>query len=221
MQSGLGMTWIWPGLSRLWTRGEWAGLVLAVAFATSLNLALVATFVWPELLSRQISPIVTITAAWVLVVGFWIVGWMDFRNQRAKLPVQQTPAEIATATDRLRQAQREYLRGQYALAEQTIRSALTPKTPDVELALMLVAILRRTGRRAEGLRWIDKLIGMPGAARWVAEIEHEQKQLHALTDDSQPPTGELASHGLRPEENSPLVEQQNQPASSPPRSKAA
>lgn len=182
MQSGLGLTWIWPGLSRLWLRGEWAGLVLAAAFAASLNLALVTTFVWPQLISRGLSPIVTIVAAWILVVGFWIVGWVDFRRQRARLPVVRTPAEITAATSKLRLAQRQYLRGQYALAEQTVRQTLTPTSDDVELMLMLVSILRRTSRREEGLRWIDRITQLPAAGRWIAELESEQRLLRELSE---------------------------------------
>ena len=54
------ITCLWPGLSRLWWRGEWAGLALAVVFGAALNLVLVSTFIWPELLP----------AGWV------IVGWL-------------------------------------------------------------------------------------------------------------------------------------------------
>ena len=42
-------TWItclWPGLSRLWLRGQWTGLGWAAAFGVWLNLILTFQFVW-------------------------------------------------------------------------------------------------------------------------------------------------------------------------------
>jgi hypothetical protein len=40
---------LWPGLARLWLRGDLRGLLAAVGFAGLLNAALVATLIWPEI----------------------------------------------------------------------------------------------------------------------------------------------------------------------------
>jgi hypothetical protein len=51
---GRSLTMAWPGRARLWLRGGWTDLGLAVAFAAVLNFALVTTFIWPQLLSRDL-----------------------------------------------------------------------------------------------------------------------------------------------------------------------
>ena len=68
------MTSLWPGLAPLWLYGRWHGLAAAAAFAGLVNFALITTFVWPQWLSRELPPAATPVLAWVLVLGFWIVG---------------------------------------------------------------------------------------------------------------------------------------------------
>src|SRR5688500_6996498 len=72
--SGLYVLALWPGLARLWLRGEFIGLLTAVAFAAAVNFALIATFVWPQLVSRQLPPWCIPLVAWIAVVWFWIAG---------------------------------------------------------------------------------------------------------------------------------------------------
>ena len=59
----------WPGLARLWLKGNWSSLVLAVGFSILLNLAMVGTFIWPQILGESFSAI-----AWPLLFLVWIVS---------------------------------------------------------------------------------------------------------------------------------------------------
>ena len=40
------LTLVWPGLPWLWLRGSFAGLVLAAAFAVTLGMAVITSFIW-------------------------------------------------------------------------------------------------------------------------------------------------------------------------------
>ena len=56
-------TYLWPGLPQLWHSGFVTALVLATGFAVLLNLLLLASFVWVELLSQ-----------WHLRLGWLAIG---------------------------------------------------------------------------------------------------------------------------------------------------
>ncbi len=66
------ITCVWPGLPRLWVRGDAAGLIWAVGFALLLNVAIITTFVYSELVSPPVR-----TALWWGLAGFWLasVAW--------------------------------------------------------------------------------------------------------------------------------------------------
>ena len=46
MESARYLTLVWPGLPWLWLRGSFAGLVLAIAFAVTVDVAILTTFIW-------------------------------------------------------------------------------------------------------------------------------------------------------------------------------
>ena len=63
------LTLVWPGLPWLWLRGSLAGLVLAVAFAVTLDVALITTFIWPDLVELSF-----ILAVWTAAAIVWLVS---------------------------------------------------------------------------------------------------------------------------------------------------
>ncbi len=109
-----GRTWmlLWPGLAGLWLRGGWANLIVAAAFAAAFNFALVTTFVWPQILSREVPPWGAPAAAWVLVLWFWVMGRRSaVRLLSLEAAKSLQPDEISDAL--LADAQREYLKGHW------------------------------------------------------------------------------------------------------------
>ena len=81
------MQWItcgWPGLSRLWLQGQWAGLAVAAGFGVIFNLAVVMQLK----LSGQVPETVQ-QSVWLLTAIFWVGGCFegilttrDFRRQQ-------------------------------------------------------------------------------------------------------------------------------------------
>src|SRR5260221_4796284 len=59
-------TYLWPGLPQLWYSGMWSGLVLAVGFAAVIDLLLLSSFVWVELLSP-----LHLRLGWLAVGSLW------------------------------------------------------------------------------------------------------------------------------------------------------
>ena len=63
------LTLVWPGLPWLWLRGSVAGLVLALAFAVSLDVAVATTFLWPGLVELPFT-----IAVWAASGVVWLVS---------------------------------------------------------------------------------------------------------------------------------------------------
>ena len=176
---------VWPGLARLWLRGQWSGLAEAIGFGGLLQLALLVTFVWPQLISRELPVWTAPTGAWVLVVGLWVAGTrsaLDLRRQLAR-DAQGDPAAVEPL---LRQVQTEYLRGHWIESETLLRKLLCQRPADVEAQLLLATLYRRTKRYQEAREQLDDLTRLPAAARWVDEIERELRQLENKSDVKSP-----------------------------------
>jgi hypothetical protein len=72
------ITTAWPGLSRLWLRGQWTGLGMAAGFGVLFNLALTFQFMWIETV-----PSISLDVIWTCVGLCWISGAIDgFRVTR-------------------------------------------------------------------------------------------------------------------------------------------
>ncbi len=167
---------VWPGLARLWLRGQWSGLAVAIGFSGLLQLALLVTFVWPQLLSRDLPVWAAPTGAWVLVVGLWIAGVRSALALRRQL-ADQAKGDPAAVEPLLRQVQTEYLKGHWIEAETLVRQLLGQRPADVEAQLLLATLYRRTKRYDEARQQLDALSRLPAAALWVDEIERELKLL--------------------------------------------
>ncbi|MEX2175175.1 MAG: hypothetical protein WD872_12505 [Pirellulaceae bacterium] len=179
------LTWmicLWPGLVAAWLRGQFRGLVVAVAFAGVLNLALITTFVWPQGLSAALPTWATPVAVWVLVLGFWIVGvrrnWQDRAGPAPGVAESMAAADPQIEAD-FRAAQAEYLKGHWIEAETLLARLLARRADDVEARLLTAAILRRTGRAAAAQALLTELAGTELAGRWRWEIAAELKRMQS------------------------------------------
>jgi hypothetical protein len=177
----------WPGLRGVWLAGQPLALFWAAACAVLLNLGLVATFVWPQLLSAQ-----TVQIIWSAVAAIWLgSAWYQFRQARRQA---DAPAFTATEDALFIQAQGEYLKGNWEQAEWMLRRRLASDSRDVESRLLLLTLYRRRRRTdlvSEQLRLLKRL---DGAAAWSDEIERESRFLSA----AEPTHGESAQHAESP-----------------------
>lgn len=173
------LTCFWPGLSRLWLRGDWRGLITATAFAGLLNFALMASFIRPELVATPIK-----VTVWLLVAGFWIVATRRQLGRRTEFVATEHGLRQTDVEDDLfRQVQTEYLKGHWFEAETLLQRLLESCDEDVEARLMLATLYRHTRRLDEAEQQLQQLSQLDVERRWQEEIENEKQLLARLVQE--------------------------------------
>lgn len=168
-----GASWalcLWPGLPQLWRRGDWSGLALALGFSLLLNLVLLTTLVWTELVSPSVEK-----ATWLALGGFWLVSAVVSARHWRRSP--QNPA--SATQDLFPQATREYLRGNWFEVEAICHQLLGRNDRDVDTLLLLASMYRQARRWDEAQQRLEQLGKLTHAARWDWEIAAEWRRLAA------------------------------------------
>lgn len=160
---------MWPGLPQLWRRGSWPALAVAAATAVLLNLALLATFGWSELIASQPR-----RAIWVTLAGAWVTSavFSLVWDRRLGYGKGHDPAG-----DAFGEALDHYLKEDWFQAERTLRSLITEDGADLDARMMLATLLRHTGRLEEGAGELGLLARLEGAQKWQWEIRRERELL--------------------------------------------
>jgi hypothetical protein len=159
-------TCLWPGLPQLWSYGSWSGLVLAFGMAVLLNVLLLVSFGWSELIGQNLRSILWACFGlfWVAAAG-WSVGSCRRRAAACKVDPQRDP--FSNALD-------YYLKGDYYQTEQALDKLLQKNDRDVDARLMLATLMRHTGRLDEAHQQIEILTRFEGSQKWQMEIEEER-----------------------------------------------
>jgi hypothetical protein len=180
----------WPGLARLWVRGDGTAVLVAVAFGAVLNLLLVSSVLWPELLP----------GAGRMLVWLFLVGWWLFSAIRAYCAFEQldTPA-IADSRGLFIQAQGEYLKGHWFEAESLLQQLLRTARRDIDAHLMLATLCRHTRRYDEACARLDLMDQFEGAEKWRWEIETERRLIKQQVEKNQDQVGLFSSAESRTE----------------------
>jgi hypothetical protein len=189
---------LYPGLPQLWHEGTWWALALAVGFAVTLNLALLSSFVWSELLSTW-----GVALSWAVTTILEGLGvWLSVRQGYWRVNVE--PGE--SLPDVFPAAQVEYLRGNWYQAEALCRQLLKRDDHDAEAHLMMVGVLRRTDRMRDARRQLQLLASLETADRWEYEIGLEWARLDETVADGK--TGTTANLAVAdPGESEPPLRQ--------------
>ena len=181
-------TYLWPGLPQLWIRGSWSALGVAVGAAALLNLALLVSLVWSELVGPDLR-----TALWATLGMIWAVGaivsaiWAP--GPRSRAPSEQVADAFGEAVD-------HYLQGNWVQVERTLGHLLRKNARDLDARLMLATLLRHAGRFDEASRQLDTLIRFEGAEKWELEIRRERELLAKTTKRNEPQADETAGSGV-------------------------
>jgi thioredoxin-like negative regulator of GroEL len=149
----------------LWLRGSLAGLVLALAFGVAVDVALLTTWIWTELVDLPIS-----IGLWTAVAAVWLVATVS--------AVSAFPPAIPTGRDEAAdtlfvKARNAYLARDWLLAETQLRTLLDISPTDGEAQLLLGTLLRRAGRVAEAREALQKLSRSDSGAVWRSAIARE------------------------------------------------
>jgi uncharacterized protein HemY len=175
--------YLWPGLPQVADRGSWTGLGAAAAAAVLLNGTLLSSFVWTDLIDRQLRII-----CWVLVGVSWSVSggfsawWYRRQEARRSNPEAEAFGHLLDT----------YLKGNWIEAERLVGRLLQHDSHDLDARLLLATLLRHTKRFDEATRQLNDLVRRDGAERWALEIRREGELLTearrtaAASEDSKP-----------------------------------
>jgi hypothetical protein len=165
---------LWPGLPQLSRHGSWPALAVAVAAALLLNTALLATFVWTDLVGSQVR-----IMYWLALGAAWIVAAGVSRRSDGTPEAKGRLAEevFAKALD-------FYLQGNWLEAERTLNRLLKQNPRDLEARLMLATLLRHTRRLDEATAQLNILVRLEGVGRWELEIAREGQLLSEAREEA-------------------------------------
>lgn len=171
----------WPGLPGLWQRGHTSSLIIAIGFASLLNLALISTFLWPRFLGEAF-PIVT----WPILLLVWSMSILfSYKTMPtwAKTPKIAAVEEPKQSDALFIRAQQEYLKGDWDEAERLLRRCLEVWPRDIEARLLLATMLRHSRRLFDASAELAHLLKYDESINWISEIRREEKLIQIIAAD--------------------------------------
>jgi len=173
------LTLLWPGLPWVWLRGSAAGLVLALAFAVSLDVAVLTTLVWPDLAELPFA-----IAVWAATGFVWLASAVSAAAAFPPPLFRPPAAEIDPLFVKARDA---YLARDWLVAETRLRELLDLSPTDGEAQLLLATLLRRVGRVGEAREALAKLSASDSGSRWRVAIAAERERVDKAVRGQAPP----------------------------------
>lgn len=160
---------VWPGLAQIWSGQEVLGLILAALFAATLNLALVARFVWTQSFAPGWSGFFAALAAcsWLASFGYtlWWVWLCHPSGHRAEI-------------DHLfREATESYLRGRFQEARRRFEQIVAMDDNDADALMQLGTLFVRTEQPGLARRAFRQCLELEGGAKWRWEIQQALARL--------------------------------------------
>ena len=165
------MTLVWPGMPWLWLRGSLAGLVLALAFALAVDVAVLTTWIWSELVDVRL-----VLALWTGTAAVWVIATA---SAVTTFPPPLPRGRDAAADDLFLKARDAYLGRDWLAAETRLRTLLDLAPTDGEAQLLLGTLLRRAGRLDEAAAALEALSRSDAGMPWTAAIARELGRIAA------------------------------------------
>jgi cytochrome c-type biogenesis protein CcmH/NrfG len=160
---------VWPGLPQVWSGQEVLGLILALSFATALNLAVVARFIWTEVFAPGWSSFFAALAVshWLASLGYtlWWIWLCHPERHRAEI-------------DRLyREAAESYLQGRWNESRRRLERILSMDDTDADALMQLGTLYVRTEQPSMARRAFRQCLELEGGAKWRWEIQQALARL--------------------------------------------
>jgi tetratricopeptide (TPR) repeat protein len=179
----LSLLCVWPGLAQIWTGQEALGVILAALFAVTVNVAILARFVWTELFLPGTTEFLCALAVltWLGSLAYtlaWLARWHPDRH-RAAIDAQ------------FREALEAYLQGRWNDARRLFEGVLARDDSDADALLYLGSLYLRTGQPELARRALRQCLEQAGGARWAWEA----REALARIDAHRPAAGGLNASG--------------------------
>lgn len=172
------LTLLWPGLPQLWFAGAWSGLTMAIGFAALLDLGLLSSRIWTELLPAEAR-----SAVWLAIGLSWVAAGAVSFSWVARLEAAGHPTGQVELFELARE---DYLKGHWFEAETALRQLLDRNVLDLQARLMLAGLLGRTGRGLEAKGELARLSRTDGAEAWRMEIARWRARLTTVEAMDEP-----------------------------------
>ncbi|MEO6809464.1 MAG: tetratricopeptide repeat protein [Isosphaeraceae bacterium] len=160
---------VWPGLPQIWSGQELLGLILAVLFAATLNLALVTGCLWTDALPQGFSTffLALTVLSWATSLGYTL--WWVWRCH---------PERYKTDIDRLyREAVECYLQGRWNDARRRFEQVLAMDETDADALMQLGMLYVRTDQPVQARRTFRQCLELEGGTKWRWEIGQAMTRL--------------------------------------------
>jgi tetratricopeptide (TPR) repeat protein len=160
---------VWPGLPQIWSGQEVLGLILAVLFAATVNLAVVAQFIWTE----------SFAPGWAgFFVALAVCNWLASLGYTLWWVWQCHPVRHRGEIDELfREASESYLQGRWNEARRHFERILAMDETDADALMQLGTVFVRTDQPALARRAFRQCLELEGGAKWRWEIQQALARL--------------------------------------------
>lgn len=158
----IGILTIWPGLAQIWTGQEFLGLILAGLFAATLNLWLLAHFVWTDAFAPGWAGLFATLAVLAWLASFVYTIWWTWLCH---------PERHRQEIDRLfRDAIEAYLQGRWNEARKRLERILTIDETDADALMQLGSVYRRMEQPELARRAWRQCLELGEGSKWEWEI---------------------------------------------------
>lgn len=166
-------SYFWPGYRRAWDEMDHQSAVVAIAFAWMMVFVGFNLFYWTSWYPGWLVNLATIALV-AISIGHGAKRIL-FGESLASSAITIDDLEEAERSFRL--AQENYLQGSYFEAEQQLLKNLAINEADIESALLLASVYRRSGKFSESLETLAQLQLKERSDRWMTEILVEKEKV--------------------------------------------
>jgi len=165
----IGLLCFWPGLAQIWTGQEVLGLLLASLFAATLNLAMIARWIWIEAFPPGWVNFLALSAVLAWGAGFCYTVWWVWlcHPERHRREIERLFQESLEA----------YLQGRWNESRKRVERILAMDDTDADALMQLGSIHVRTRRHDLARRAFRQCLEQEGGAKWKWEVERELARL--------------------------------------------
>jgi len=160
---------VWPGLAQIWSGQDVLGMILAVGFAATLNLALVSRYIWTEAFSPGWSAFFMALAAvsWAASLGYTLWWVWLCHPERHKVEIDKL----------YREATEFYLQGRWNEARKRLEQILARDETDADALMQLGTLFVKTEQPALARRSFRQCLELEAGVKWRWEIQQALSRL--------------------------------------------
>jgi hypothetical protein len=159
----------WPGLAQIWLGQEVLGLLLATLFASTLNLAIVARWIWVDAFAPGWSEVLGLLALFSWLASFaYTVWWVGLCHpDRHRHEIEKL----------FREAHELYLQGRWSDSRRRLERILARDETDADALMQLGTLYLRTDQPILARRTFQQCLQLGDGAKWRWEIQQALARL--------------------------------------------